>query len=550
MNTWPRVTVLLLSLNAGAGIAAESHEHGYSKVGSVEFPVSCNDVARPHIDQGLALLHHMTYEDALESFAAASKAQPDCAMSYWGQAMTYIHPLWSDPPSDANFARGRELVSEAKARGDKTARELAYIAAVDAYYAVDRSGPESRNLIAWNQGWHNVHQQYPDDPEAALFYALSQIATADPGDKAFSQQARAGALAEQILAQHPDHPGAHHYVIHAYDYPPLAEHALAVARQYGNVAPEVPHALHMPSHIFTRLGLWPESISWNTRSAAAARAHSQPGIISNHYLHAFDYLVYAYLQRAQDQKARAIVEQMKPLKGPFNQQIASPYSLAGGPARMALERQDWIAAMKLEPRVPDGYPWDKAPAMEAITHFARALGAARMADKTVANAALARLEVLRDAAAKTSPYWAKQVEIQRLAALGWLTFATGDRSGGLEVMQRAAELEASTEKHPVTPGEVLPARELLADMLLDMGRDQDALAAYQAALARSPNRLNSLFGAGRAAERANDKAHATRFYEALLEQTADADTPLKRIEHARQYLETNKTAVVKTSSSP
>ena len=546
MNALPLTSVglaLTLFASADASIAAESHNHGYSRLGAVQFPVSCNDAARKHIDQGLALLHHMTYEDAQVSFAAASEAQPDCAMSYWGQAMTYIHPLWSDPPSEANFARGRGLVAEAKERGVKTARENAYIAALEAYYAVDRNGPESRNLVEWDRGWQEVHQQFPDDPEAALFFALSQVATADPGDKTFAQQAQAGALAEKMLAKYPDHPGAHHYVIHAYDYPPLAERALGVARKYGDVAPDVPHALHMPSHIFTRLGLWPESIAWNTRSADAALVHAQPGITSNHYLHALDYLVYAYLQRAQDQKAKAVVEQMKPLKGPFNQQIASPYSLAAAPARLALERQQWAEAVKLEPRMPDGYPWDAAPAMEAITHFARALGAARGANDAVASISLARLEVLRDQAAKNSAYWSKQIEIQRLSALAWWRFTTGDRGAALGTMEQAAELEGSTEKHPVTPGEVLPARELLGDMLLEMGHHQEALAAYTAALARSPNRLNSLYGAGRAAELAGDKPQALLFYQALVEQTAEADTPLERIQHAKDFLDKNRTAV-------
>lgn len=546
MNALPLTSLglaLTLLVSADASIAAESHDHGYSRLGAVQFPVSCNDAARKHIDQGLALLHHMTYEDAQVSFAAASKVQPDCAMSYWGQAMTYIHPLWSDPPSEANFARGRSLVAEAKERGVKTAREDAYIAALGAYYAVDRNGPESRNLVEWDRGWQKVHQQFPDDPEAALFFALSQIATADPGDKTFAQQAQAGALAQKILAKYPDHPGAHHYVIHGYDYPPLAERALGVARQYGDVAPDVPHALHMPSHIFTRLGLWPDSIAWNTRSAAAALVHAQPGITSNHYLHALDYLVYAYLQRAQDQKAKAVVEQMKPLKGPFNQQIASPYSLAAAPARLALERQQWAEAVKLEPRTPEGYPWDAAPAMEAITHFARALGAARGANDAVASISLARLEVLRDQAARNSAYWAKQIEIQRLSALAWWRFTTGDRGAALGTMEQAAELEASTEKHPVTPGEVLPARELLGDMLLEMGHHQEALAAYTAALARSPNRLNSQYGAGHAAELSGNKPQALLFYQSLVEQTAEADTPLERIQLAKDYLARNRTAV-------
>ncbi len=553
MNALPLTSVglaLALLASPDASIGAESHDHGYSRLGTVQFPVSCNDAARKHIDQGLALLHHMTYEDAQVSFAAASKVQPDCAMSYWGQAMTYIHPLWSDPPSEANFARGRALVAEAKERGVKTARENAYLAALEAYYAVDRNGPESRNLVEWDRGWQNVHQQFPDDPEAALFFALSQVATADPGDKTFAQQAQAGTLAEKMLAKYPDHPGAHHYVIHAYDYPPLAERALGVAREYGDVAPDVPHALHMPSHIFTRLGLWPDSIAWNTRSAAAALVHAQPGITSNHYLHALDYLVYAYLQRAQDQKAKAVVEQMKPLKGPFNQQIASPYSLAAAPARLALERQQWAEAVKLEPRMPDGYPWDAAPAMEAITHFARALGAARGANDALASISLARLEVLRDQAAKNSAYWSKQIEIQRLSALAWWRFTTGDRGAALGTMEQAAELEASTEKHPVTPGEVLPARELLGDMLLEMGHHQEALAAYTAALARSPNRLNSQYGAGRAAELSGNKPQALLFYQSLVEQTAEADTPLERIQLAKDYLARNRTAIAAASSAP
>lgn len=516
--------------------AAESHNHGYSRLGAVQFPVSCNDAARTFIDQGLALLHHMTYEDAEGVFAAASQAQPDCAMSYWGQAMTYIHPLWSDPPSEARFERGRALVNEAKQRGEKTVRESAYIAAVEAYYAAGRTGPESRNLMAWDREWDNVHQQFPDDPEAALFFALSQIATADPGDKTFARQAQAGKLAEEILAKFPDHPGAHHYVIHAYDYPPLAERALAVAREYGDVAPEVAHALHMPSHIFTRLGLWPESIAWNTRSAAAALAHAEPGITSNHYLHALDYLAYAELQRAEDRQAELVLERITPLKGPFNPQIASPYAMAAVPARLALERQRWAAAAKLEPRMPASYPWDTAPAMEAITQFARALGAARSGNPDVARESLAKLDSLRDQAAKSSAYWAKQVEIQRLSALAWLTFTTSDRGVGLGTMQMAADLEASTEKHPVTPGEVLPARELLGDMLLEMGHHKEAQAAYEATLARSPNRFNSLYGAGRAAELQGDKTQATLFYKALVEQTAGSDSSRERLQHARTFL--------------
>jgi tetratricopeptide (TPR) repeat protein len=522
-----------------------AHDHGGygQKLGSVQFPVSCRDATRTFVDEGLALLHHMTYEDSARAFAAASEAEPECAMSYWGQAMTYIHPLWSDPPDAAKFERGRMLVEQAKQRGQKTLRERAYIAAVEAYYAVGRNGPEAKNLVAFDRGWQSVHEQFPDDPEATLFYILTQIATADPNDKTFAQQARAGELAEKVLAQYPNHPGAHHYVIHAYDYPPLAERALAVARKYGAVAPEVPHALHMPTHIYTRLGLWDESISANERSAAAALAHAEPGKVSNHYLHAFDYLAYAHLQRAEDAKAEEILAQIKPLKGPYTIQSASAYTLAAVPARLALERQQWAKASQLQPRTPGDYPWDDVPAMEAITYFARALGAARSADPAAAREALTKLEALRDTAGKASPYWAKQVEIQRLSALGWLTYTQGDRAGGLRTMQDAADLETTTEKHPVTPGEVLPARELLGDMLLELGRFDEAEAAYKATLERRPGRFNSLFGAGRAAEKAGNTQEAKLFYQALADQCPNGDTSRERLQQARAFLAERRNAV-------
>jgi tetratricopeptide (TPR) repeat protein len=524
--------------------AAQSHDHGYGhKLGTVQFPVSCREQTRALIDEGLALLHHMTYEDSARAFAAAATLEPDCAMSYWGQAMTFIHPLWSDPPDAATFERGRSLVEQAKRRGVKTPRESAYIAAVDAYYAGGRGPVEANNLAAFGRGWQSVHEQFPEDPEASLFYVLTQVATADPNDKTFAQQARAGELAEKILAQYPNHPGAHHYVIHAYDYPTLADRALAVARQYSAVAPEVPHALHMPSHIYTRLGLWQESISANERSAAAGVAHAEPGKISNHFLHALDYLTYAHLQRAEDAKAEEVVADIRPLKGPYTIQPASPYTLAAVPARVALERQQWARAAELQPRTPSDYPWDGVPAIEAITYFARALGAARSAAPAASRAALTKLEELRDAAAKVSPYWAKQVEIQRLSALAWLTYTEGDREAALKRMQEAADLEATTEKHPVTPGEVLPARELLGDMLLELGRYDEAEAAYKAALERRPGRFNSLFGAGLSAQRAGDQAQAELFYLKLAEQCPNGDASRERLQQAKAFLAERRNAV-------
>ncbi len=519
------------------------HEHA-ENLGSVNLSTSCKPEANSQVQRGLALLHHMMYERAASEFVAATRTQSDCAMGYWGQAMSFVHPLWSDPPDAAKFAKGSLLADAAMREGDKTPREREYIRALQAYYNEGKSTKESGNLLAFARGWASVHEKYPDDPDAALFHALSQLATADPSDKTFAQQRRAGALIEAVLALYPTHPGGHHYIIHAYDYPALAARALTIAREYGRIAPEVPHALHMPTHVFTRLGLWEESIAWNTRSAAAALKNPVSGSVSIHYLHALDYLVYAHLQRAEDGKAAAVAKDLRNLRPPVQVELASAYAFAAVPARIALERQRWADAAALEARVPAWYPWESAPAVEAITQFARALGAARSHDDALARSALQRLESLRDRAAASNVYWGTQVEIQRLAALAWLTFEQGHRVTALEQMRKAADLELSTEKHPVTPGEVLPARELLADMLMELGDYAGAEQEYKKSLERSPNRFNSLYGAGRAAELRGDRATAIRFYEQLtmLSPATDAERRPVKLEHARRFLEHARTA--------
>jgi tetratricopeptide (TPR) repeat protein len=305
----------------------------------------------------------------------------------------------------------------------------------------------------------------------------------------------------------------------------------------------------MPSHIYTRLGLWDESINANERSAAAGLAHAEPGKVSNHFLHALDYLAYAHLQRAEDAEAEKILVKIAPLKAPYTIQPASPYTLAAVPARLALERQQWARAAKLEPRAPGDYPWDGVPAIEAITYFARALGAARSGDAAASRTALAKLDALRESAARTSPYWAKQVEIQRLSALAWLTYAQGDRAQGLETMRAAAELEATTEKHPVTPGEVLPARELLGDMLVDLGRFTDAALAYKQTLERRPGRFNSLYGAGLAAEKAGNQEEAELYYRNLAELCPDGDASRERLQQAKAFLDQRRNPVANQKST-
>lgn len=502
-------------------------------LGTVTLPFSCKEASREQARRGLALLHHMTYAGAREAFIDLKMTDPDCAMGYWGQAMSYIHPLWSDPPEKTDFEKGKALVAEATTRA-RSEKEREFISAVESYYAQGRSSNESANLSAFAEGWRTVYQQFPKDPEAATFYALALMATADPEDKSYAKQKESARIARQVLERFPDHPGAHHYTIHALDYPPLAPDALAVARSYAEIAPDVPHALHMPSHIFTRLGLWEESITLNRRSADAALKHPVDGQISMHYLHGLDYLAYAYLQRGKVDKAEMVRQEMNSRQGPFQPHAAAAYAFAAVPARLVLEREKWASAAGLEARKPAEYPWNRYPAMEAITYFAKGIGAARSGDDGAAGNAIEMLATLKQKA-QGSAYWMQQIEIQRLAVAAWRAYSEGRKEDALRTMRKAAEMEAATEKHPITPGEVLPAHELLGDMLFELGRYQEALASYETALQRSPNRLRSLFGAGRAAELAGNKEFAERYYSTLLE-TVAADAELPRIQHAQDFL--------------
>lgn len=498
------VLVIFLEIFPGA-VARAQHDHTLA-LGTVELQTSCHASANAEIQRGLSLLHHMMYEDASAAFEVAAQRQPGCAMAYWGQAMALIHPLWSDPPDAEEFRAGAALAAKALDHPGLSSREQAYVEALAAYFSAGKSSREMPNLAAFEAAWAKVHRQYPDDPEARLFHALGLLATADPADKSYKRQEQAGTMIESVLKRFPDHPGAFHYLIHAYDVPLLAPRALAVAREYGAIAPDVPHALHMPSHIFTRLGFWAESIDWNRRSAAAALRQPVDGAVSIHYLHALDYLAYAYLQSRRDAEADDVLATVRRLRPPIQMELASAYALAAIPARLALERRDWKRAASIEPRDPDWYPWDRVPAVEAISEFARALGAVHTGDARLAGESLIRLGVLRDLAAESSAYWGMQVEIQRLSVLAWRQLAAGLKQEALNTMRRAADLESSTEKHPVTPGEVVPARELLADMLLESGDFAGAAMEYERVLIRSPNRAHSLEGRIRAQRLSSERS--------------------------------------------
>ncbi len=510
-----------------------------NSLGSIAFNTTCSPDADALMRRGLSLVHHMTFTQGEAVFREAAAVDPECALSYWGVALSFVHPLWPDVPPDDAFETGWELLQKARDLGTADERELAYVSALEAYYrdGLQRSEPE--RLTSYAEAWARVSAAYPQDPEAALFRALSLLSTASNADKTYATQTQAGQIAERVLAAIPDHPGAHHYVIHAYDVPALAARGLNTARNYGAVAPDNAHALHMTSHIFTRVGSWEESIEFNTRSAAAALRQPINGAISHHYLHALDYLAYAHLQRGEPARALQVLGDLKAIDGPVVPNGASAYTFAAVPARIALEQRLWADAVEAPVRWPANLPWDAFPHLEAIGHFARALGAAHTGDLERATRAAARLGELRKAAeAEPDAYdWATQVEVQEMGARAWIAYARGEREEALDLMRQAAQLEATTEKNPVTPSEALPAGELLGDMLLDMGRHADALAAYRGALERSPNRLNSLYGAGSAAELAGDAGTARSYYSQVLEVLADTATPSPRLAHARAFVE-------------
>jgi tetratricopeptide (TPR) repeat protein len=539
------LSVMLMSCSdQPIGDAAPAIDDTYGEqIGSVNFPVSCTEPAASNVLRGVALVHNMTYLGAETWFTNAIDADPECAMAYWGLAMSYVHPLWPDAPTEAQFAKGFELLTTAQGIDDMTAREAAYIDALLAYYRDGVNRTEGERLTSFEAGWKRVYEEYPEDLEATAFYALALMATARLSDQGNAIRSDAGQIAENLLTQVPTHPGAHHYIIHAYDTPSFAEQALAVARNYGKVAPDVPHALHMPTHIFTRLGLWPESIEWNRRSAAAALTGLNAEIISSEYLHALDYLVYAYLQVGADTQAAELVEQVLAVQGPYGEMSrgVSAYALAAIPARYALERRQWAAAAALKDRAPSSFPWAESFApYEALSWFAIGIGAARNGDSDGAREAALRLQRLHDQVqAAGNSYWAMQIEIQQLSVNAWLAFADENADQAIQVMRQAVDLEASTNKHAVTPGEILPAQELLGDMLLELDQPAVALTAYRTALLRSPNRFNAIYGAAVAAERSGNPAQARQYYQALTDMCADAGTDRARLAEARAHVATD-----------
>ncbi len=529
------VFAVLVGACQGGGDAPQLEVEAMMDAGTaaVDFETSCAPKVQEDFDTAVALLHNMTYHVAEARFGEIAAADPDCGMAYWGMAMSYIHPLWFEDVDEAGMARGAELVTKARAT-DLTAREAAYVDAVAAFY--DLTGaPLFDRLDAFAAGFEALHAAYPDDPEAGALFALTHLVKQRPGTVNMEVVDRSTAASFAVLEQSPDHPGAHHYIIHAYDTPDLAPRAEDVARSYAGIVPDNPHALHMPTHIFTRLGLWKDSIELNIRSAEVALTMPFGDAVSVHYPHALDYLLFAYLQTGQESLAEQALDDLTAIQMPIEVSPASAYHLASGEARWALERHQWADAARVQPRQPADYPWDNFPQFEALAQYAVALGAARAGDTEAAQSGVARLLELEEATGHA--YWKGQTQVMRVASEGWLAQARGDSDRAVELLREATDLEASMTKHPVTPGEVLPANELLGDLMRELGRHEEAIEAYEISLARTPNRFNSLYGAGRAAEAGGDAEMARDYYGRLAELCDRADTDRAELAHARAFLE-------------
>jgi tetratricopeptide (TPR) repeat protein len=505
-------------------------------LGKVDFAISCSTDVQTQFNKGLALLHNMMYLKAEKEFEAITELDPDCAMAYWGISMTLFHPLWA-PPSSDELQRGRKAVQKAAELKPSTEREMGYINAVQTFYKNWKSVDHPMRISAWEKSQKEVFKANPEDIDAGAFYALAHLATAPKGDKTFTHQKEAGAILENLRTKAPMHPGLFHYTIHAYDNPLLANRALEVAREYDKIAPDAPHAQHMPSHIFVRMGLWTLVAEWNIRSATAAKKQSNPGEISLHYIHAMDYLMYAYLQKAQDQKAKEVLIEINGVDK-YQDSFASAYGIAAAQARYFLEQRQWDKAAELKPRMHNTFPWDKYPWFEAITYFARGLGAALSEDMEGARNALRTLDTFYELTEKAEQnYWAVLVDSQRKTIAAWIAYTEGKKDEAIRIMKKAAEIEDSVDKHPVTPGAVLPARELLGDMLVLMGKYDEAIIAYDESLRISPNRFNSLYGAGHAAESKGDIKEAKIYYSMLLELTDGNDSDRPRFKKAKAILD-------------
>jgi hypothetical protein len=530
--------VLALSvLFAAPAIAVAQHDHPAAvgdKLGTVHFETSCAASTRADFDRAIALLHSFEYRPAMESFNKVLAADASCAIAQWGIALCHWGNPFAGVKAGPLLERGREAAQKGLATGAPTPREKGYLSAVNELYANAATVPHRDRTVAYARAMEAVQRDNPADVEAKIFYALALNQTAVPTDKSYAVQLQAAGILEPLWARYPDHPGLPHYIIHAYDHPPLAAKALAAARRYAKVAPSAPHALHMPSHTFTRVGSWQESAATNIASEQEAL---RAGVMAE-ALHAMDYQAYAYLQMAQDEKARAVLSRVPSVVARLDVNAmggAAPgsagiYARNAVAARYALERGAWAEASILEV-VPS--PFAHA---DGITHFARALGAARAGKPGAAQPDVERLAGLRDAlAAAKDPYWTEQLDIQRRVAIAWIAFAEGKKDEALRLMRLAADAEDATDKAAISPGPIAPARELLGEMLMEANQPREALIAFESTMAKEPGRFRGAYGAARAAEALGDRARAATLYAQVVAGAAAADGNRPELAHAKRF---------------
>jgi hypothetical protein len=526
---------IILTVPSIAAAQHDQHAASGDKLGTVNFETSCVPATRPDFNRGMALLHSFEFGPAIDMFNKVLASDPGCSIAYWGIALSQ----WSNPfggiKAGPLLERGLAAAQKGLATGQPTPREKAYLAAVNQLYANASAISHRDRTLAYATAMETVQREYRDDIEARIFYALALDQTALPSDKTYALQLQAAEILEPLWKKYPDHPGLAHYIIHTFDVPVLAPKAIAAARRYAAIAPSSPHALHMPSHTFTRVGSWQDSVEANIKSEQESL---RQGVIGE-ALHAMDYQAYAYLQMAQDKKVLALLDRVSGVAARLNAPgvvqgaappMAGPYARNAVAARYALERGAWAEAAALQPIAS---PFANA---DAITHFARAIGAARSGRPGVAGPDIEKLAALRDSLKSAKDeYWAEQVDIARQAAVAWVTFAEGNRSDAVRLMSAAADQEDRTDKAAVSPGPIAPARELLGEMLLEAGSAKDALAAFEATIRKEPNRFRGAFGAARAAEAAGDRARAAALYQQVAAIAKDSDSARPELQRARSF---------------
>jgi hypothetical protein len=498
---------------------------GGGDLGQVVFKTSCSAEAQTKFNLAMAYQHSFWYRAATDTFTEVLKLDPSCAIAYWGLALANLRNPYA-PPLPAWLKDGLAMIDKGLALSPKTERETGYLEALGTFYRDHDKQPHAARQVAYAKAMEALAARHPDDPEAQIYWALALAASASPADKTYANQLKAAKILEPIFVAQPRHPGVAHYIIHAYDYPPIAKHGLEAARRYAQIAPDSPHALHMPSHIFTRLGYWQDSIEANAASARSATAQSE----WQDAAHAYDYMVYAFLQTGRDGlAAKALVELRK--IDPGSGRFAAPFALSAAPARYTLERGAWAEAAALQLQ-----PGEFAYA-EAHLHFARAVGAGNLGNAAQARDEAAKLASLAaKLTAAKNDYWAEQVDLQHRAALAWAEWADKRHDAAIAAMTNVADREDRTEKHVVTPGPLLPGREMLGEMLLARARNAEALAAFEAVLVKEPNRFRAMAGAARAAEATGDMVKAKAHYKALLEMCQEADTERPDLKRARAVM--------------